>query len=172
MAFLALWPLDRGSSARGAWFDHGLDHGIANAEAHYRSVVNKPAARRRDGTPGVTALYVGYRLFLTLLASSVWASARHRTIAAANAANALGVGAVTEGFAGQTTMTKRGLSSGSCSSMLSLSPERLMAPLASSVILDIGDLASFHEFVGSPGPGGVRAPTGPLNWHMGVSEPF
>jgi hypothetical protein len=43
-----------------------------------------------------------------------------RTIAEANAANALGVGAVTDGFVGQTTMTKVGLSAGCCSSMLSL----------------------------------------------------
>ena len=47
-----------------------------------------------------------------LAASSVCASARQRTIADANAANALGVGAVTEGFAGQTTITKLGLSAG------------------------------------------------------------
>ena len=52
-----------------------------------------------------------YRLFLIFAASSVCASANVRTIAAANAANAFGVGAVTEGFAGQTTMTKLGLSS-------------------------------------------------------------
>jgi hypothetical protein len=47
----------------------------------------------------------GQRLFLTFAASSVCASANVRTIADANAANALGMGAVTEGFAGQTTMT-------------------------------------------------------------------
>ena len=105
----------------------------------------------------------GHRLFLTFAASSVCASANVRTIADANAANALGVGAVTDGFSGQTTRTAAGMESGWISSTVSLSPERVMAPLASSVILDIGDLASFHEFVGSPGPGGVRAPTGPLN---------
>ena len=49
-----------------------------------------------------------YRLFLAFAASSGCASANVRTIADANAANALGVGAVTEGFAGQTTMTKLG----------------------------------------------------------------
>ena len=54
----------------------------------------------------------GHRLFLIFGASSVCASARQRTIAAANAANALGVAAVTEGFAGQTTMKKLGWSSG------------------------------------------------------------
>jgi hypothetical protein len=52
-----------------------------------------------------------------------------RTIAAANAANALGVAAVMEGFAGQTTSTKLGLVSGWCSSMLIVSPERVMGPL-------------------------------------------
>jgi hypothetical protein len=62
----------------------------------------------------------GHRLFLTFAASSVCASANVRTIAEANAANALGVGAVTDGFVGQTTMTKVGLSAGCCSSMLSL----------------------------------------------------
>ena len=61
-----------GSSARGAWFDHGLDHGMANAEAHYRSVVNKPA----HGTSarwhaGCHCVYAGYRLFLIFAASSV-----------------------------------------------------------------------------------------------------
>ena len=40
------------------------------------------------------------RRFLTFAASSVWASAKQRTIA--DAANAFGVGAVTEGFAGRT----------------------------------------------------------------------
>ena len=44
--------------------------------------------------------FCGYRPVLIFAASSVCASANVRTIAAANAANALGVGAVTEGFAG------------------------------------------------------------------------
>jgi hypothetical protein len=48
-----------------------------------------------------------------------------RTIALANAANTFGVAAVTEGFIGQTTMTKLGLSSGWCSSMLIVSSERV-----------------------------------------------
>jgi hypothetical protein len=43
-----------------------------------------------------------------LRASSACASANVRTIAAASAANAFGVAAVTEGFGGQTTMTKLG----------------------------------------------------------------
>ena len=86
---------------------------MANAEAHYRSVVNKPA----HGTSarwhaGCHCVYAGYRLFLIFAASSVCAAANVRTIADANAAGALGVGAVTEGFAGQTTMTKLGLSAG------------------------------------------------------------
>jgi hypothetical protein len=45
----------------------------------------------------------------------------------------LGVGVVTEGFAGQTTMTKLGLVSGWYSSILSWSPLRVMGPLASTV---------------------------------------
>ena len=65
------------------------------------------------GIPAWLALVVaGYRLFLIFAASSVCASANVRTIADANAASALGVGAVTEGFAGQTTMTRLGLSAG------------------------------------------------------------
>ena len=52
-----------------------------------------------------------------------------RTIAAANAASALGVGAVIEGFAGQTTRTTAGIEAGWASSMISWSPERVMAPL-------------------------------------------
>src|SRR5215217_1179024 len=36
--------------------------------------------------------------------------------------------------------------------MLSWSPERVIAPLARWVTLLIGDLASFREWVGSPGP--------------------
>ena len=66
-----------------------------------------------------------YQLFLGFAASSGCASANVRAIADANAANALAVGAVTEGFAGQTTMTKLGLSVGCCSSMLRPSPDRL-----------------------------------------------
>jgi hypothetical protein len=84
------------------------------------------------------SMVAGHRLFLIFAVSSVCASARHRTIAAANAASALGVGAVTEGFAGQTTMTKLGLLAGWCSSMLSLSPARLRAPLARWVTLLMG----------------------------------
>jgi hypothetical protein len=49
-------------------------------------------------------------LFLIFVTSSACASANVRTIAAASAANALGVAAVTEGLVGQTSMTKLGLS--------------------------------------------------------------
>jgi hypothetical protein len=80
-----------------------------------------------------------------------------RTIAAANAASALGVAAVTEGFTGQTTMTKLGLSAGWCSSMLSLSPERLRAPLASTMG-DDGDTAGSNP-VEVPGSGATQTGT-------------
>ena len=73
----------------------------------------------------------------------------HRTIAAASAANALGVAAVTEGFVGQTTMTKLGLVSGWCSSMLTVSPARVMRPLASTV----GDDWDTAELAFRLGPG-------------------
>ena len=56
--------------------------------------------------------FCGYRPVLIFVASCVCASARQLTIATATAASALGVAAVTEGFAGQTTMTKLGLVSG------------------------------------------------------------
>jgi hypothetical protein len=74
----------------------------------------------------------GHRLFLTFAASSVCASANVRTIADANAANALGVGAVNDGFTGQTMRTAAGMESGWISSTVSLSPERVRAPLAST----------------------------------------
>jgi hypothetical protein len=60
----------------------------------------------------LTASPAVHRLFLIFAASSACASANVRTIAAASAANALGVAAVMEDFCGQTTMTKLGLSSG------------------------------------------------------------
>jgi hypothetical protein len=80
-----------------------------------------------------------------------------RTIADANAANALGVGAVTEGFAGQTTRTAAGMESGWISSTVSMSPERVRAPLARWVTLDIGSRLLRSRV---PGPSGVTAPGG------------
>jgi hypothetical protein len=85
-------------------------------------------------TRAITTVCLLQRLFLIFVPSSVCASATMRTIAAANAASALGVGWVTEGFAGQTTMTKLGLSAGWCSSTLRRSPERLRAPEAKSLM--------------------------------------
>jgi hypothetical protein len=90
----------------------------------------RASARAIVARGAITASFLLQRLFLIFVASSACASANVRTIAAANAANALGVGAVMEGFAGQTTMTKLGLSSGWCSSMLIVSPLRVMGPLA------------------------------------------
>jgi hypothetical protein len=65
-----------------------------------------------------------YRLFLTFAASSVCASANVRTVAVANAASALGVGWVTDGFTGQSTRPAAGIESGRMSSTVSVSPER------------------------------------------------
>jgi hypothetical protein len=74
---------------------------------------------------------------------------------------------VTEGSAGQTTIRKLGLVSGWCSSMLTVSPLRVMGPLASTVG-DDGDTAelAFRQgpvlespFLG--GPADVVGPQGP-----------
>lgn len=111
----------------------------------------------------ITTVCALQRLFLIFAASSTCASPRQRTIAAANAASALGVAAVTDGFVGQTTMTKLGLVSGWCSSMLIVSPLRVMGPLARWVTWDIGDLALFEQSVRSLRPGGAPTPAGPLN---------
>jgi hypothetical protein len=93
-------------------------------------VVNKAARHVSALARRVPLRSAGYRPFLIFAASSVCASAKVRTIAAANAANALGVGWVIEGFAGQTTRTAAGIESGWTSSMISWSPERVSCPLA------------------------------------------
>jgi hypothetical protein len=66
-----------------------------------------------------------------------------------------------DGRLGQVMMTTAGVSSASTSSMVMMSVA-VMAPLANSVIWDMEILLPFTELVGSPRPGGVTAPTGPL----------
>ena len=91
-------------------------------------------AIRVTGIPAWLALVVaGYRLFLIFAASSVCASANVRTIADANAASALGVGLGDRGFLGPNHHDQTGTVGGWCRSTLSVSPERLRAPLADLV---------------------------------------
>ena len=80
-------------------------------------------------------------------------------------------GGVTVGFAGQTMRTTAGMESGWISSMLSVSPERLRAPLA-SLVVDDGDTAGCYP-VEVPGSG-VNANRDRLNQRLLIlfSPPF
>jgi hypothetical protein len=78
-----------------------------------------------------------HRLLLT--ASCDCAAAMMRTIDAATAASALGVGAITDGAAGQTSRTTAGVSDGWCSSTVRWSL-RVIWPAARVVdlLMEIG----------------------------------
>jgi hypothetical protein len=74
-----------------------------------------------------------------------------------NAASALGVGWVIEGFAGQTIRTAAGIESGWTSSTVSVSPERVSCPLARTMGDDV-DTAGFRP-VEVPGSAATRTGT-------------